>query len=212
METTTGNPDINWYVGLSRERGVTPRCPFASVETCPRYYSSLSLLGNAGSGRIPPDEEERLKARWEGLELWSKSGESIPGMFGNGKKYFSFVRFCPEVIYDRFDVFAVDLTDYYDSEERYFEHQKLRERNRPEGSWQWAWQAIRPMHFTECPLYSPLAHARKDSDLESNRQKGEVLTLKPGIWGVSVDLKELGRRCQRWMKKLWPSGQSSDHE
>jgi hypothetical protein len=26
----------------------------------------------------------------------------------------------------------------------------------------------------------------------------EVLTLKPGLWGVSVDLKALGRRYRKW--------------
>jgi hypothetical protein len=29
-------------------------------------------------------------------------------------------------------------------------------------------------------------------------QQGEILTLKPGIWGMSVDLKELGRRILNW--------------
>ena len=32
-------------------------------------------------------------------------------------------------------------------------------------------------------------------------QKQEVLSLKPGIWGVSIDLKELWRRGQRWWRE-----------
>jgi hypothetical protein len=32
-------------------------------------------------------------------------------------------------------------------------------------------------------------------------RQGEILTLRPGIWGMSVDLKELGRRVlNRWRR------------
>jgi hypothetical protein len=33
--------------------------------------------------------------------------------------------------------------------------------------------------------------------LSEGKQK-EVITLKPGIWGMSIDLKELGRRVRNW--------------
>lgn len=31
-------------------------------------------------------------------------------------------------------------------------------------------------------------------------QQAEILTLKPGIWGMSIDLKELGRRVLNWWR------------
>jgi hypothetical protein len=34
----------------------------------------------------------------------------------------------------------------------------------------------------------------------SSPKAGEVLTLKPGLWGVSIDLKEVGRRVGRWWR------------
>ena len=33
-------------------------------------------------------------------------------------------------------------------------------------------------------------------------KRAEVLTLKPSFWGMSVDLKELGRWIRRRLKKL----------
>jgi hypothetical protein len=59
------NPDMDWYLRLSSARHVTPRCPFASVKRCPRYYQSLSLLGEAGNTKIPAEEDDLLKALWE---------------------------------------------------------------------------------------------------------------------------------------------------
>jgi hypothetical protein len=45
---------------------------------------------------------------------------------------------------------------------------------------------------------------------ESNTQKpaqqqsSELLSLKPGLWGVNIDLKELGRRARRWwLNRNW---------
>ena len=32
------------------------------------------------------------------------------------------------------------------------------------------------------------------------KERKEVFTLKPTLWGVSVDLKELGRRISGWFK------------
>jgi hypothetical protein len=70
------DPDMDWYLGISSARRVTPRCPFASVERCPRYFQSIALLGYAGvSTKLPADEDERLQKYWEKLDLWPKTGK-----------------------------------------------------------------------------------------------------------------------------------------
>jgi hypothetical protein len=92
MRSNTPEPDMDWYLTLSRQRGTKPRCPFASVERCPRYYTSLSLLGEAGSTKIPKDEDDRLEAMWEKSDLWPRTDEgatsvssfdSRPSIFSN---------------------------------------------------------------------------------------------------------------------------------
>jgi hypothetical protein len=57
------------------------------------------------------------------------------------------------------------------------------------------------MHFTECPLYSPLTRGDGlpiEIEAEKKADKAaEIVTLRPGIWGMNVDLKEAGRRLWR---------------
>jgi hypothetical protein len=93
--------------------------------------------------------------------------------------------------------FAGQLVDYYDAEERDAAHRRLTGENCPSESWQWSWASLKPLHFTECPLYSPLIHAVS----ATKQQPRDLVTLKPGAWGMNVDLVELARRCRPWLKR-----------
>jgi hypothetical protein len=85
---------MDWYLTLSRQRGTTPRCPFASVERCPRYYDSLSLLGEVQ--RIPADEDDRLKAIWEKSDLRPKTAEGATAVISFANRPSIFSNFCPQ--------------------------------------------------------------------------------------------------------------------
>ncbi len=83
----TPKPDFAWYAAESARLGLnSPRCAFASAHTCPRYYQSLSLLGDAGCTPIPKAEDDALKAKWEEHPLhWptvaeQSTGKQIMGM------------------------------------------------------------------------------------------------------------------------------------
>lgn len=207
------NPDMHWYLSLSSARNVTPRCPFASVERCPRYYQSLSLLGEAGSTKIPAGEDDRLKALWEKSDLWPRTGEGATSVSGGDNRMNSFSNYCPEVSYDRFHIFASGLYEHVGEIDRDFAQQRLSRAGVPGTDWRWTWWAITPMHFTECPLYSPLTRgdglpARTPSEIEQGHEPGpadqkptELLTLKPGVWGMNIDLKEAARRMWQRLKK-----------
>jgi hypothetical protein len=39
--------------------------------------------------------------------------------------------------------------------------------------------------------------------IKTEKMPGELLTLKPALWGLSIDLKELGRRVRRWGSRVW---------
>lgn len=160
-------PDSRWYARISEERNVTIRCPYATVEACPRYYQSLSLLGEVGSTKIPKPEDERLLKRWEKSDLWPRTREyatSVSGASGNPK---IFSNFCPEVTYDRFGFFATDLTRYGDEIDSGVAHEQLRKERAPSNDPRWLWASSKGQHYTECPIYAVLSNRNKSVDISS---------------------------------------------
>jgi hypothetical protein len=151
-------PDLNWYAKISNEKGFPVRCPFATLESCPRYYQSISLLGQAGSTKIPPKEDERLLAYWKKNDLWPRTDEyatSISGPVGEPHQYSNF---CPEIAFDRFGYFASYLGRYADEIDIGLSHKHLSENHVPASDWRWYWAALSALHYTECPIYSVLSY------------------------------------------------------
>ncbi len=161
-------PDINWYTSISGRKGVQPRCPFATVNNCPRFYQSLSLLGEAGSTRIDSKEDKRLLKRWKKSDLWPKTNEYATSITEPECAPHTFSNFCPEVAYDRFGYFASFLARYADEIDINVEHAKLGKEGVSAKDWRWSWASISKMHYAECPLYSVLANRQpaKESDKE----------------------------------------------
>lgn len=151
-------PDLNWYLTKSEKSNSSPRCPFATIESCPRFYQSLSLLGGAGSTSIEQSEDERLLEKWKASDLWPKTGEQETIIYGNDK---FFDKFCPEVAFERFGYFASYLGRYSDELDQDLAHKKLGEMGASSKDYRWAWSSVMPMHFTECPLYSVLFYRSK---------------------------------------------------
>lgn len=196
-------PDFEWYSGISTQNDLPPRCPFASVERCPRYYQSLSLLGSAGSTEIEPDEDERLKRYWERSDLWPRTREYATAVGRSGKQdrteTHHFSNFCPEVAYDRFGYFASYLGDYADEIDKDFAHERLGERGVSRNDWRWRWAAVQPLHYTECPLYSPLVHGGPFPSRPEGA--GPEVTLGPP--GLRVRFKFSWRELGRWLSGPW---------
>jgi len=146
-------PTIEWYLSISKSDDFPPRCPFASAYRCPRYYQSLSLLGESGiSTRIDPEEDAMLLEKWRESDLWPLTGEQSTSISGSPGKY-NFSKFCPEVSFEIFGWFASALTPFPDDFAKNAAHSQL-----PEvGHWRWEWWQIQPMHYTQCPLFSPIS-------------------------------------------------------
>lgn len=151
-------PDFEWYTKKGRKLGLPPRCPYATVETCPRYYQSLSLLGQAGSTQITPEEDERLLREWRQSDLWPRTAEYEPSISGSGGAPSLYSNFCPEVLFDRFGYFATHLARYADEVDQGVAQEQLATINAPSNDPRWRWAGITSQHFSECPLYSVLSH------------------------------------------------------
>ena len=168
-------PNISWYLSLSREREVEPRCPFSTVERCPRYLDSLSLLKHMGYTSISEDEYQQLRKRWKDSEFIPRIAEYDTSVSGSDiSKCMS--NYCPEVSYESFGFFASQLCQIGDALDKEIAYARLSNLGIPESSWQWKWLGLKPMHYTECPLYSPLIYlsvkdASGKTDATPNHEK-----------------------------------------
>ena len=150
----TPQPTLKWYTDISASKSLSPRCPFASVHRCPRYYQSVSLLGEAGvATAIEPEEDSKLLEQWKRTDLWPVVDEQHAAVRGRPS---IFSNFCPEVSFDRYGWFASHLAYYADEQDIDVAHRNLAADGAPGDDWRWDWVQVVPMHYADCPLYSPL--------------------------------------------------------
>lgn len=151
-------PDRTWYESVSQDRGVSFRCPFATVEACPRYYQSLALLGEAGSTSIPESEDKRLLKKWRTSDLWPRTDEQATSISGPVGTPSTFSNFCPEVSFERFGYFATLLARYRDEIDSGVAQEILAQEGIVANHPSWSWASCVGQHFTECPIYAVLSY------------------------------------------------------
>lgn len=155
---------------------VSPRCPFATVESCPRFYQSLSLLGSAGSTAIDSSEDKRLLEKWKKNDLWPKTREQETIISGNNK---FFDKFCPEVAFERFGYFASYLGRYSGELDHDLAHEQLGKIGASSEDYRWAWSSVAPMHYTECPLYSVLLYRHNGKVTDISKENHDEWYKRP---------------------------------
>lgn len=156
MNITDPIPDLRWYAGVSKQRGVTVRCGYATARACPRFYQSLSLMAQAGSTEISKSEDSKLLKFWKKSDLWPNTAEQRTALLVSGETPTMFTRFCPEVVYERFGYFATYLDSYADDIDREAAYARLKREGAPPLDPRWQWQTVQAQHYTECPVYSVL--------------------------------------------------------
>lgn len=191
-------PDLDWYSKKSLETSFPPRCPFSSVKSCPRYYQSLSLLGEAGSTKIDISDDKRLLKFWKKNDLWPKTCEQETSISGPTDHINHFNNFCPEVAFERFGFFASHLSRYSDEIDQKIAHKKLRDQGSVLNDWRWAWALLSPMHYLECPLYSVINHRSMNSNIVTKDK--ESWYKKPlGIVILGILVAVIGGYILAWI-------------
>ena len=187
-------PNLQWYLRQSTSKGISPRCPFATVKNCPRFYQSLSLLGKAGSTAIPEKEDKKLFKKWRKSSLWPITDEQATSMLGpKDNKHFR--NFCPEVSYERFGLYASRLDKYANEIDIGSAHSKLSKIKALPEDWRWSWLNIQPLHYSECTLYSALLSLKIDSQNEHE----DIIEIKPNIYGIGLNINALVRIIKGWI-------------
>lgn len=150
------NPTLEWYESISERKNILARCPFGSVYRCPRYYQSISLIGNMKiSTSLKSEEDSSLLERWKKSDLWPVVHEQATSVSGSPGKL-TFSKFCPEVLFEVFGLFASVLIPYADEIDRGHAHIQLSKINANINDWRWRWVHIDPMHYSNCSLFAPL--------------------------------------------------------
>ena len=150
---TIQNPDFDWYLQRSKELHLTPRCPIASSELCPRYFASLSLLGKEGiTTSIPSEAQGRLEKKWRPFA--PVIAEEDVGVTRVGGEFRSISGACPEVGFEVFGYFASGFHSYADEIDHDLAHKRLSEQGIGISDFRWKWSTVAPRHYTECREYS----------------------------------------------------------
>jgi len=150
------NPTLEWYKSISAKHNLTPRCPFANIYKCPKYYDSLYLLEGTGATSMTDEDIKELDKYWKEIKLKFGLKEEMPSIARKGDKFSFLTNFCPEVTFLRFDYFASRLSEFANEIDKDVRHTELEKRNIGIEDWRWYWSSIAPQHYTDCPLYSIL--------------------------------------------------------
>jgi 5-methylcytosine-specific restriction endonuclease McrA len=144
-------PNFEWYSSQSKTWKLSPRCPIASSELCPRYYDSLCLLGKRKIiTEIPPEDRIRLDNKWK-LFMPVIDEEAA---YAGGEDGWSFANLCPEVGFDVFGYFASSFHRYVDEIDVESAHKQLKREGVDGADPRWHWSTVAPRHYTECREYS----------------------------------------------------------
>lgn len=146
-------PNAEWYKSKSADSNVASACPYANAHKCPRYYSSLYLLGKTKvTTSIAEDKTKALDEFWEKSEILPIIAEDDSSIFGSdGKK--SYINFCPEIAFSYLGYYANNLISYADEIDQDI-GQRIAEKENLDNNWRHYWSSVSACHYLECTAFN----------------------------------------------------------
>lgn len=74
----------------------------------------------------------------------------------------SFSAFCPEVSFDYFRAFASHVVQFYANLDRDLRAKRLQSSGVPEDRWEWHFDHLTPLHYSDCAMYAILLGPQQD--------------------------------------------------
>ncbi len=148
--------NFDWYSSESTRANLPPRCPFASIDHCPKYFESLSVLDQGEiTASLNTDDTSRLKEKWKNWRSPTMEQSSTWAKSARGIMYVSNI--CPDIGFDIFGHFAAAFHWYGDEIDWDLAQKRLSKSKADAGDPRWKWATVFPEHYTECRLYSILS-------------------------------------------------------
>lgn len=146
----------DWYTRRDARRTLTPHCPLASNDKCPRYYLSLKHADTARALTQCLSDENRalIEKKWESSDVFATIEESVATWYENDGSLRGFDGFCPEVAAKLFGHYCCNLRNYPDEHSKIEIHRQLKAGNIPKDDTRWEWMTFVPRHYTDCIEYS----------------------------------------------------------
>lgn len=89
---------------------------------------------------------------------------------GSWRRTAHILQVLPEVSFDRYRWFASHLAYHADEIDSDCASHRLANEGAGPGDWRWVWASVTPMHYSDCPLYSPLVLGL--NEIKKNSQIG----------------------------------------
>ena len=169
------NPTIEWYKSISAKYNLTPRCPFANIYKCPKYYDSLYCLEGTGATSMTDQDIEELNKYWKEKKLKFGLKEEMPGVARNVDEFSFLTNFCPQATFLRFGYFASHLSEFADEIDKDIRYTELEKINIDKDDWRWYFQYLTPQHYTDCSFYSILLKNPIDLHINDDVDKVELI-------------------------------------
>jgi len=165
MDALNTNPDFVWYAEISSRQSCRSM-PVRISRTLPALLPKPVTAGRSRFYEDRPAEDDRLLHRSRHTDLWPRTDEQQ-------QEFLVHVRdFCPKVSYDALAILH-SLSRYADEIDSDLAHARLGKMHAPASDWRWRWAHVRPMHFTECPIYSA-SSTRRCQECQSTNQSGPI--------------------------------------